>query len=182
MLVTFSGPSGVGKNTIINRLLQDSDKFVLMPTCTTRAMRENESEGNPYHFITIAEFEKKLQEGEFYEHERVHNNYYGTSKKLLAEGLKKGKILVKDIDVLGVQNLVKTVGKDIKIVTIYLTVDLDALQERLKGRGEKDIELRLSRFQLEESHSKNFNYVIKNIDLETTLQKIYSIVEKESKQ
>ena len=131
MLIIFSGGSGVGKNTVIEHLIAHGG-FALMPTYTTRARRPNESEGHPYHFLSDAEFEAKLREGEFYEHQQVHGHYYGTSKKLLRESLATGKILLKDIDVLGTQNLVRAVGEDLKIVTIFLKVDSsDVLAERL---------------------------------------------------
>lgn len=179
MLIIFSGGSGVGKNTVISHLLQDS-KFALMPTYTSRAKRESESEGNPYHFLTDEEFEKKIEEGEFYEYEKVHGHYYGTSKKLLKKGVESGKILLKDIDVLGTQNLIKRAGEHVKIVAIYLKVDSsDILAERLKGRGEKEIELRLSRYAMEEEQAINYDYIINNYDLDNTLSIVSAIIERE---
>ena len=180
MLIIFSGGSGVGKNTVIEHLIAHGG-FALMPTYTTRARRPNESEGHPYHFLSDAEFEAKLREGEFYEHQQVHGHYYGTSKKLLRESLATGKILLKDIDVLGTQNLVRAVGGDLKIVTIFLKVDSsDVLAERLRGRGEQEIELRLRRFDMEQSHAAEYDYIINNVDLQATLSAVLQIVQEET--
>ena len=109
MLVIFSGGSGVGKNTVIENLLTNK-AFAFMPTYTTRKCRPNESEGNPYCFISTEEFLKKIEQNEFYEYQRVHEHYYGTSKTLLNDRLKSGKILLKDIDVLGTQNLANMIS------------------------------------------------------------------------
>ena len=182
MLVIFSGGSGVGKNTVISELLK-FEGFELLPTYTTRLKRETESNGNPYFFITNAEFEKKIEENEFYEYETVHGCYYGTSKKLLTEKQKTNNILLKDIDVLGTHNLVNRIGADIKLVTIFLKVDSkEVLVERLKQRKEKDIEKRLSRYDMEQSHQHEYNYIITNNDLETTKRLVFDIInfEKES--
>lgn len=176
MLIIFSGGSGVGKNTVIEHLLYN-DEFALMPTYTTREKRENESNGNPYYFITDTEFLSKLSEGEFYEYQKVHNHYYGTSKKLLNDSLSSGKILLKDIDVLGTQNLLKTIGDNIKILTVFLKVDsIDILVERLKNRGEKNIELRLHRYQMEQQYAIDYDYIITNNNLDSTLNLMSDII------
>ena len=136
MLVIFSGCSGVGKNTVINKLMSENDSYRLLPTYTTRDMRPGEREGMPYHFISEEQFEQKIAQGEFYEYERVHNHYYGTSRKLLTKGVESKKILVKDIDVNGALNLSEILKDDVHIVTLFLYVEsADVLVERLVGRG-----------------------------------------------
>lgn len=180
MLIILSGCSGVGKNTIINRLLQDGDRFEFMPTFTTRAMREGEREGFPYYYTTKEDFERRITAGEFYEYENVHGNYYGTNKKVLEEKKKTGKILIKDIDVLGTLNLEKKMSSDIKIVTVFLDVESkQVLIDRLIGRGEKDIELRMKRYELEVSHAKEYQYIINNVEIERTIDIINAIVDRE---
>lgn len=169
MLVIFSGCSGVGKNTVINKLMAENNDYRLLPTYTTRDMRPGEREGMPYHFITDGQFEEKIADGEFYEYERVHNHYYGTSRRLLAEGTASGKILMKDIDVNGALNLSEILKNDVHIVTLFLYVEnADVLVERLTGRGEKDIELRLQRYAHEMSKKKYYSYLIDNRSLEDT--------------
>ena len=181
MLVIFSGCSGVGKNTVINEILKNSDKFALLPTYTTRDKRPGETDGCPYHFITDEVFKQKIEEGEFYEYESVHNHFYGTSRKLLEEKQKSGKILMKDIDVNGAVNLSRLLKDDIKIVTIFLYVEnREILVERLIGRGEKEIDLRMKRYELEMQKLPLYDYVIDNEKLETTVELIERIIAFES--
>ena len=179
MLVIFSGGSGVGKNTVIAELLKVGG-FALLPTYTTREKRPTESEGNPYCFLTEAEFKQKIEENELYEHEIVHGHYYGTSKRLLKEKLALGKILLKDIDVLGTQNLVKNIGNDVRIITLFLKVDSkDVLVKRLTERKETEIEKRLERYDMEMSYSDKYDYIITNNDLEETKELVLDIIEAE---
>ena len=179
MLIVFSGGSGVGKNTVIERLLE-SDEFSLMPTYTTRDRRPNEREGYPYHFISEEVFLEKLRSGELYEHQLVHEHYYGTSKVLMAESLATGKILLKDIDVIGTQNLVNSVGKSVKMITLFLKVNSRlVLEQRLKERGEKEIELRLKRYDMEQAYADNYDYIINNEMLDKTLGIVKTIIENE---
>lgn len=181
MLVIFSGGSGVGKNTVIAELIKTGD-FLLMPTYTTRAKRPLECEGNPYCFLTEEEFKQKISENELYEYENVHGNYYGTSKLLLKKSMALGKILLKDIDVLGTQNLVKSIGKDVKIITLFLKVkSKDVLKERLIERKETEIEKRLSRYEMEMSYCDKYDYIITNNDLVETKNIVLKIVDAEKK-
>lgn len=177
MLVIFSGGSGVGKNTIINRLLEESNKFELMPTYTTREKREGETEGKPYHFTDEKTFLEKKDAGEFYETNNVHGHYYGTSRLLYEEKAKAGKILLKDIDVVGTQALADTLGKETKIISIFLKVrSKEILEERLKQRHETEIEKRLSRYDFEQHFQNNYDYVITNDDLEKTISVCKAII------
>lgn len=185
MLVLLSGVSGAGKDTIKKELLKRMDNVTTMPSYTDRLPRPGETEGGVYHFITKEEFEQKIKEGEFYEYSVHHEHYYGTSRKILNENIKKGKIIVKDIEVNGTENLLKLLKDDIKIVTIFLRVPKEELRRRLENRIEKasikEIELRLNRFDYEESKIGLYDYVIKNDDLEKTLQIIMTIIENENK-
>lgn len=169
MLVVFSGGSGVGKNTIIERLLEDGG-FELLPTYTTRAQRPNESFGKPYHFITEEQFKEKIDSGELFEYNIVHGNYYGSSRVLFDEKVKSGKILLKDIDVQGTQALAETLGKMTKLVTFFLRVDSkEVLVKRLTERKEKEIEKRLARYDLEQTYQTKYDFIITNNELEETL-------------
>lgn len=177
MLVIFSGCSGVGKNTVINNLISQNDSYGIMPTYTTRDRRPGEKDGVPYYFISDAEFEKKIANGDFYEYERVHNHYYGTSRQLLAESVASGKTLMKDIDVNGALNLCEILKCEVKIVTLFLYVEsADVLIERLVGRGEKDIELRLKRYEHEMSKIKHYSYIINNNSLENTSKLVDELI------
>jgi len=124
-----------------------------------------------------------IEKGEFYEYDVHHNNYYGTSKKILSDKVKEGKVIVKDIDVNGVENLVKLLKNDVKIVTIFLRVPKNILIQRLKNRvdkpSENEIEMRISRLEYEESKMGEYDYMIKNNSLEKTVEVIEQIIKSE---
>ena len=124
-----------------------------------------------------------IKNNELYEYSVHHNHYYGTSKKLLNEKISSGKIVVKDIDVNGTEELVDLLKDDTKVVTIFLRVPKEVLKNRLENRADKpslkEIELRLNRFDYEESKINFYDYVIKNNNLEKTVQIIMTIIENE---
>lgn len=183
MLVLLSGVSGAGKDTIKKELIARMDNVESLPSFTDRAPRENDIPGKTYNFISTEEFEAMIARGELYEYSAHHNHYYGTSRKLLNEKMQNGKIIVKDIEVNGVENLVKLLGNDTKIVTIFLKVPKEELRRRLESRidkpSPKDIELRLNRLQYEESKIGIYDYVIKNNNLEKTVNIIMEIIKSE---
>jgi len=183
MLVLLSGVSGAGKDTIKKELMKRLDNITSMPSYTDRSPRPGEVNGEVYHFITTEEFEEKIKQDEFYEYSVHHEHYYGTSKKVLNNKIKEGKIIVKDIEVNGTENLLNLLKDDIKIVTIFLRVPKDELRRRLENRIEKasikEIELRLNRFDFEESKIGMYDYVLKNDDLEKTVQIIMTIIKNE---
>ena len=183
MLVILSGVSGAGKDTIKKELLKRMEDVVTLPSFTSRERRPIEEEGVQYHFITKEAFEEKIKKGDFYEYDVHHGNYYGTSRELLNEKIEQGKIIVKDIEVNGTENLIKLLGRDTRIVTIFLKVGKEELKKRLFERGDnaQDIELRLSRLDYEESKLKLYDYVLKNNDLEKTVQIIMTIIENEKR-
>ena len=124
-----------------------------------------------------------IKNEELYEYNVHHDHYYGTSKKVFNEKIKEGKIIVKDIDVNGTENLVKLLEKDMKVVTIFLRVPIEELERRLKNRidnpSPKEIKLRLNRFDYEESRIDLYDYVLKNDNLEKTVQIISTIIKNE---
>ena len=183
MLVILSGVSGAGKDTIKKELIKRMDNVISLPSFTSREPREGEEEGVQYHFITREEFMNKIAQDEFYEYDIHHNNYYGTSKKLMNEKIQSGKIIVKDIEVNGTENLIKLLANETKLVPIFLKVDREELKRRLINRGDnlspEEMELRLGRLDYEESKIGLYDYVIKNDDLEKTVQIIMTIIENE---
>ena len=146
-------------------------------------MRPEEVEGGTYHFISTEEFENMIKNDELYEYNVHHEHYYGTSKKIFNDKIKEGKIIVKDIDVNGTEKLIDILRKDMKVVTIFLRVPKDELERRLKNRIDKptlkEIRLRLNRFDYEESKIGLYDYVIKNDNLEKTVQIIQTIIKNE---
>lgn len=185
MIVILSGVAGAGKDTIKKEIIKRMDFVESLPSYTSRPPREGDIPGQTYNFVTKAEFEEMIEKNEFYEYDIHHNNYYGVPRKLLNEKMKDGKVIIKDVDVNGTENLVKLLKDDTKIVTIFLRVPKDELERRLKERIEKpspeEIKLRLNRFDYEESKIGIYDYVLKNNDLEKTVQIIMSIIENELK-
>ncbi len=183
MLVLLSGVSGAGKDTIKKELIEKMENVESLPSYTDRAPRANDIPGVTYNFVTTEEFENMIKRDELYEYSVHHEHYYGTSKKLLNEKIANGKIIVKDIEVNGVENLTKLLGKDLKIVTIFLRVPKEELEKRLKQRVDKlsikDIQVRLNRFDFEESKIDMYDYVIKNNNLEKTVNIIMEIIKNE---
>ena len=183
MLVLLSGVSGAGKDTIKKQLIARMENVESLPSYTDRAPRANDVAGVTYNFVNTEEFERMIKDGELYEYSVHHEHYYGTSKKLLNEKINNGKIIVKDIEVNGVENLLKLLKNDVKIVTIFLRVPKEQLQKRLEKRVDKpslkEIQLRLNRFDYEESKIGMYDYIIKNNDLEKTVQIIMTIINNE---
>lgn len=183
MLVILSGVAGAGKDTIKKELIKRVENIVTLPSYTDRPPRANDVPGQTYNFVTTEEFEEMIKNNELYEYSVHHNHYYGTSRKLLNEKIESGKIIVKDIDVNGTEDLVELLSGDIKIVTIFLRVPKEELRKRLENREDKpspkEIELRLNRFDYEESKIGIYDYVIKNNNLEKTVQIIMKIIERE---
>ena len=183
MLVILSGVSGSGKDTIKKELIKRMENVESLPSYTSREQRPGEIVGQTYIYVSKQEFEDMIKNGDFYEYDIHHDNYYGTSRKLLNEKINNGKIIVKDIDVNGTEHLKELLGKDTKIVTIFLRVPKEELERRLEARDEKpspqEVILRLNRFDYEESRISFYDYVIKNNNLEKTVQIIMSIIKNE---
>ncbi|MBR3697185.1 MAG: AAA family ATPase [Clostridia bacterium] len=183
MLVILAGVAGAGKDTIAKALIKRMDNVISIPSFTSRSPREDDISGVTYNFVSKEEFERMIEAGELYEFDVHHENYYGTSKKLLNERIKQGKIIIKDIDVNGTEALVKLLSNDTKVVTIFLRVPKNELEYRLKNRidhlSPKEIQIRLNRFDYEESKIGIYDYVLKNDNLDKTLDIIQTIIERE---
>lgn len=182
MLVILSGVSGAGKDTIKRELIKRMDNVITIASFTDRPKREGDRE-DQYNYVSKEEFESMIKNDELYEYSVHHNHYYGTSKEILDNNIKKGRIIVKDIDVNGTEDLVNIFKDKIKVVTIFLKVPKNILRNRLEKREEKpdlkQIQIRLNRFDYEESKIGNYDYVIKNNDLEKTVQIIMTIIKNE---
>ena len=185
MLVILAGVAGAGKDTIARAIIKRMDNVISIPSFTSRSPRADDIAGVTYNFVTKEEFERMIAAGELYEYDVHHENYYGTSKKLLNEKIAEGKIIIKDIDVNGTEALVELLKEDTKVVTIFLRVPKEELENRLKNRidhlSPKEIQLRLNRFDYEESKIGIYDYVLKNDNLEKTLDIIETIIKQEYK-
>tara|TARA_B110000263_G_scaffold116356_1_gene101427 strand:+ start:11148 stop:11753 length:606 start_codon:yes stop_codon:yes gene_type:complete len=185
-LVILSAPSGAGKTTICKNLLNMNKEWLYSISATTRPMRENETDGKAYHFLTKEKFEHKEKFGEFIECEWVHGNRYGTPVQPLEDALDNGDVFLLDIDVKGAVNLIDDFGEHclsvfIEPPGINIQEKLESLNERLLKRGgsnETLIKQRLKRFELELSYKEKIKLILPsslsfiNEDLEETTNEI----------
>lgn len=175
-ILIISAPSGGGKTTVMNRL-KEIYNITPLVGCTTRQPRPNEVDGQDYNFVTVQDFVKKIEEGYFIEYENIGGSYYGTPKDTLYPLIKN---MVLPIDVKGAINIKHILGN--LTTTIFLYTRIEVLRQRLVDRGTESIEQiekRMSRVELELGHSKDFDYVINNYDLDTTIKQISFILENE---
>ena len=174
------GPSGVGKGTIINKYMEEmggNQTFGFTVSHTTRSPREGEVDGLHYHFTSIGDIQKDIDDGKFIEYAEVHGNYYGTSWSSLRDVQKNGKRCLLDIDVQGVQNIKKMESDMLKPKYVFIAPpSMDSLKERLIGRGsesEDTLARRTANAQREIDYGMaegNFDAIVVNGDLDTACQ------------
>lgn len=183
MFVILSGVAGSGKDTIKVELMKKIGNLTTIKSYTTREKRNNKDDLNRYYFVSEEDFIKLIKEEKLYEYSVHHNHYYGTSKEELDKPIREGKIVIKDIDVNGTKELLEIFKDKHKVISIFLKVDRDELLKRLIERGtpEDEAYLRLDRQEYEESLLPIYDYVIKNDNLEKTLEIIEKIIEEEYK-
>ncbi len=184
----ISGPSGVGKGTLINELQKAHPEWVFPPSCTTRKPRPGEIEGKTYFFVSKKEFKEKIKAGEFLEYAIVHGgNMYGTLKNLLLDPIKKGKIVIREFDVQGFEAARKILdSKDFSSIFLLPGEPIEKLIERIKARApitENELEKRIKSMTKELKKSKIYDYFI--FSEEGKIKKLQSdaeiIIEKELK-
>ena len=181
MLFVISGVSSSGKNTVMQELIKrvKNLKVLSKSSGTTRPPRESDKEFDTYIYLTKEEFEQGIKQGKFFEYEIVHENMYGLLKERIETAINsKTDDYIRDVEVKGNVTL-RNAYKD-KIVSIFIDAPNDVLRDRLLKRGDKpeDIELRLSRSELERSYKNHYDLVIDNIDLEKTLSTLENFIEK----
>lgn len=176
--IIISAPSGGGKTSIVNRLLEDG-KLSRVITATTRAPRKGEKNGKDYHFWSDKQFENAVEKGEMAEWAKVHVNYYGIPKSSLDKLIKRGKHPVLVIDVQGA----KTVKKIYKnAVSIFITPPSFAeLKKRIVARndGTTDIKARLESAKKELKCIKNYDYLVINDEFEQAVADCRAIIQAE---
>lgn len=182
-LIVLSGPSGVGKSTLVGKLRQQLPELEFSISCTTRAPRGTEQNGVEYYFLTREEFDKKRQNDEFIESADVFSNSYGTLKSEVIDRLKRGAQVVLDIDVQGALQIRKTAEKDdiLKKTALFVMIappDLETLKTRLSGRATDSAEQvaqRLAKAQSELQNFRSYDYLVVNDDLEKAAKELLAV-------
>jgi len=184
ILFVVSAPSGAGKSTLLYALRQTPD-FVYSVSCTTRAPRPGEIDGEDYHFVSTEEFQRRLAAGDFLEHAYVHGNYYGTMRGAVIEQLRAGVDVLIDIDVQGARQIRDDANQEIRtsIADIFIMPpSLEELRRRLTKRGTEtpeQIETRLHNAAAEMEVWRDYRYTIISGSVEEDLQKFRAIMRAE---
>lgn len=175
-LFVIAAPSGGGKTSLLQALMQRRPALRFSVSCTTRRPRAHEQDGRDYHFISRAEFERLIAAGEFVEHADVFGNLYGTRRSVVEAALAAGQDLILDIDWQGARQVRERLPEAVQI--FILPPSRAELERRLRGRGtdsEEAIARRLAASVLEMSHWRDFDYVIVNEDFDEALGKLEAI-------
>jgi guanylate kinase len=176
-LYVISGPSGVGKSTIINQIIKRVKGMGYSISHTSRPPRGKEVDGVHYHFVERGNFRRMIEDGAFVEWAKVYDDYYGTSHASLKGRMDQGLDVVMDLDIQGAEN-VKKHYKDALLIYV-LPPSLEDLEKRLRGRATDDkivIGERLKKVNTELKACVNYDYIVFNKDLEIVVHEVESII------
>jgi len=176
-LFIIAAPSGGGKTSLVNALLEQDPRLVLSISHTTRAARPGEIDGRHYHFVGEAEYAQMVKDGDFMEHARVFDHYYGTNRNSVALQLEQDRDVILEIDWQGARQ-VRTVFPE--CCSIYIIPpSLEDLRKRLTGRRQdsaKVIQRRMRDAQAEISHWAEFDYLVVNDNFDIALEELCAII------
>ena len=179
-LLVVSGPSGVGKGTVLHDLMNTQKNLVYSVSATTRNKRDGEIEGVSYFYKTHDEFKQMIEDDEFLEYAEVHNNYYGTPKEFVDRKINEGKIVVLEIDVQGAVNVKN--NTDNAVYIFLAPPSLSELKNRIVGRGtetEQDINVRMRNARKELEYIKYYDYLVINDHINSAINSVNEIINAE---
>lgn len=177
-LFVYSGPSGVGKGTLLKPYLQEHENAVLSISMTTRAPRPGETHGTEYYFVSREEFEETIRQDGFLEYAEYSGNYYGTPRSMVEEQLRLGRDVFLEIEVQGAMHVKQSCPNAVLI--FILPPSYDCLCRRLSGRGTEPpevVERRLCEAHKELRRAGEYDYVIVNDDVDTARKKLDAVVD-----
>ncbi len=177
LLFIVSAPSGAGKTSLCRALTDSLDNLVHSISYTTRAPRPGEMDGRDYFFVTAERFQQMIEAGDFAEWARVHENLYGTSRRVLDDIRAKGIDVILDIDTQGARQIKEKYGD--AVFVFILPPSLDILEERLRNRKsdhEEEIAKRMRRARDEIREYGRYDYIIVNRDFDRALGELRSLV------
>lgn len=177
ILYIVSAPSGAGKTSLLNSLVESAADLCVSVSHTTRAPRPGEVDGQHYHFVAKEDFERMVSEGEFIEHARVFDNYYGTSSAAVDKELSGGSDVVLEIDWQGARQVRKRFPSAVSI--FILPPSIDELRRRLSTRGQDSadvVERRMQDALAELSHFDEYEYLVINDDFNAALDDLRSVM------
>lgn len=181
LLIVYSGPSGVGKSTILHEVLKDETlNLEFSVSMTTRLPREGEVDGKDYFFVSKETFEKAIEDDKFLEHARYVENYYGTPRDYVEQERNKGKNVILEIDVQGGLQVIEKCSDCISI--FVMPPSIDELRNRLSGRGtekEEVVNKRIDQAQREIKQGSVYKYHVVNNEIETSIKEVSDILKKE---
>ncbi len=187
LFIVLSAPSGAGKTTLCDLLLQNYPEICYSVSCTTRKPRINEEDGVDYHFLSLETFQKFVSENRFLEYAQVHDNYYGTLKAPIYEVLREGQCVLLDIDVAGAEQVRDYVaelpdGDPMKEGFIDIFINPPSIEEllaRLEHRATDSqavIEKRIRNAEKEMARANEYMYQVTNDDLHTAFKRLCDII------
>lgn len=176
-LFVLSGPSGVGKGTVLENLLTNFNGVEYSVSTTTRPCRKGEINGDDYFFLSVEDFFQMVEEDRFIEWAQVHNNYYGTPKEYVDKSLEEGKDIILEIDIQGARMVKKNYPEAVYV--FLLPPSIEELENRLDKRGTEDdankaIRLENARKELQEL--EKYDYQIINDKIDVTVNKLKAII------
>ncbi len=176
-LIVISGPSGVGKSTVVKKVMEMYPNLHFSVSATTRPMRPGEVDGKNYYFVDHEAFQKMIDDGHLLEYAQYVGNYYGTPEAPINESLKNGNDILLDVDLQGALNIKKK--RPDAILIFMVAPSFAEIEKRLNGRGDTAPELikeRLTRAKWEYSQADQYDYLVVNEDVEKASEEIISII------